>query len=109
MNHQLRPIQTALLALALISCTGRTAVFHSFAYEPGGSHVYANPILPGFYPDPSVCRRDSDFYLVCSSFAYYPGIPIFRSRNLADWQQIGHVLDSPAKLNLDGIRLSGGI
>ena len=117
MNHQLRPIQTALFALALISCTGRTAVFHSFAYEPGGSqacetdgrHVYANPILPGFYPDPSVCRRDSDFYLVCSSFAYYPGIPIFRSRNLADWQQIGHVLDTPDKLNLDGIRLSGGI
>ncbi len=51
-----------------------------------------NPIIPGFYPDPSVCRVGEDYYLVCSSFELCPGIPIFHSRDLANWEQIGHVL-----------------
>ncbi len=51
-----------------------------------------NPIIPGFYPDPSVCRVGEDFYLVCSSFELSPGIPIFHSRDLAHWEQLGHVL-----------------
>ena len=57
-----------------------------------------NPILVGFYPDPSICRVEDDFYMVTSSFAYYPGIPIFHSKNLAQWEQIGHVLDRPTKI-----------
>lgn len=52
-----------------------------------------NPLLPGFYPDPSICRVDDDFYMVTSSFSYFPGVPIFHSRDLAHWEQIGHVLD----------------
>ena len=51
-----------------------------------------NPIIPGFYPDPSVCRVGEDFYLVCSSFELSPGIPLFHSRNLADWEQLCYVL-----------------
>jgi len=50
---------------------------------------YTNPIIPGFYPDPSVCRMGSDYYLVTSSFEYYPGVPIFHSRDLFNWRQIG--------------------
>lgn len=71
--------------------------------------TFTNPILPGFYPDPSICRVGEDYYLINSSFEYYPGLPIHHSRDLVHWQQIGHVLDRPEQLNLDGIRPSGGL
>lgn len=70
---------------------------------------YCNPVLPGFYPDPSVCRVGKDFYLVTSSFEYFPGVPIFHSRDLVHWRQIGHVLDRPGQLPLAGVWASGGI
>lgn len=70
---------------------------------------FQNPILPGFYPDPSICRVDEDYYLVTSSFAYYPGVPIFHSKDLVNWEQIGHVLDRPSQLPLEGQRQSQGI
>ena len=50
-----------------------------------------NPILSGFYPDPSICRVGEDYYLVTSSFVYAPGVPIFHSRDLAHWEQIGNI------------------
>lgn len=68
-----------------------------------------NPLLPGFYPDPSICRVEDDFYMVTSSFSYYPGVPIFHSRDLAHWEQIGHVLDRPEQLPADPYAISGGI
>ena len=68
-----------------------------------------NPLLSGFYPDPSICRVGDDFYMVTSSFSYYPGVPIFHSRDLAHWEQIGHVLDRPEQLPLDPYAISGGI
>lgn len=68
-----------------------------------------NPILSGFYPDPSVCAVGEDYYLVNSTFAYFPGVPIFHSRDLAHWEQIGHVLDRPSQLPLDGCGHSEGI
>ena len=71
--------------------------------------IIENPILKGFYPDPSICRVNEDYYLVTSSFEYYPGIPIFHSKDLVHWEQIGHVLDRPSQLNLDSIRASGGV
>jgi xylan 1,4-beta-xylosidase len=70
---------------------------------------FDNPILPGFYPDPSLCRVKDDYYLVTSTFAYFPGVPIFHSRDLVHWQQIGHVLTRPSQLNLDGLDQSRGI
>jgi xylan 1,4-beta-xylosidase len=71
--------------------------------------TFQNPILPGFYPDPSICRVGQDYYLVTSSFEYYPGLPIFHSRDLVNWRQIGHVLDRPSQLPLDDIRPSCGL
>jgi alpha-N-arabinofuranosidase len=68
-----------------------------------------NPILPGFYPDPSICRVEDDYYMVTSSFSYFPGVPIFHSRDLAHWEQIGHVLDRPEQLALTPDAISGGI
>lgn len=68
-----------------------------------------NPILPGFYPDPSIVRVEDDFYMITSSFSYYPGVPIFHSRDLVHWEQIGHVLDRPSQLPLDANHMSAGI
>ena len=68
-----------------------------------------NPILPGFYPDPSICRVEDDFYLVTSSFSYYPGVPIFHSKDLVHWEQLGHVLDRPSQLPCSYEMISGGI
>lgn len=60
----------------------------------------AAPILPGFHPDPSICRVGDDFYLINSSFEYFPGVPIFTSRDLRTWRQIGNVLDRESQLNV---------
>ncbi len=68
-----------------------------------------NPIISGFYPDPSICRVGDDYYLVNSSFEYFPGVPIFHSRDLVHWQQIGYCLTRKSQLNLDRARASGGI
>lgn len=70
---------------------------------------YMNPVIPGFHPDPSICRVGSDFYLVTSSFQYYPGVPIFHSRDLVHWRQIGHCLTRRSQLDLEGCRSSMGI
>lgn len=70
---------------------------------------YKNPVLPGFYPDPSVCRAGNDFYLVTSSFEYFPGVPIFHSRDLVNWKQIGHVLDRKSQLPLVNAQCYSGI
>jgi xylan 1,4-beta-xylosidase len=70
---------------------------------------FHNPILPGCYPDPSICRVGKDYYLVTSTFEYFPGLPVFHSRDLTHWHQIGHVLDRPSQLDLDEIRPSGGL
>ena len=63
---------------------------------------YRNPVIPGFHPDPSVCRVGDEYFLVTSTFTYVPGVPIFRSRNLVDWTQIGNVLERRSQLDLDG-------
>ena len=68
-----------------------------------------NPILPGFYPDPSICRVGDDFYLVNSSFAFFPGLPLFHSRDLVSWTQIGNVMDRVEQLPLDGARATRGL
>ncbi|MDR2814452.1 MAG: glycoside hydrolase family 43 protein [Prevotellaceae bacterium] len=106
--------------LAQLACTsGRSgATFRYFEYA-GADATFAgymdatrqlrNPLLSGFYPDPSICRKDSNYYMATSSFAYYPGIPIFHSVDLVSWRQIGHALNRPSQLNLAGKRLSGGL
>ena len=70
---------------------------------------YRNPILTGFYPDPSVCRVGRDYYLINSSFVYYPGLPIFQSRDLVNWRQIGHVIDRPKQLPYERQGVSRGL
>jgi len=71
--------------------------------------TFTNPILPGFYPDPSICRVGDDYYMVHSTFEYFPGVPVFHSKDLVHWRQIGHVLTRKSQLKLDKMRASGGI
>lgn len=71
---------------------------------------FNNPILAGWYPDPSITDDgNGNFYMVHSTFAFYPGIPIFHSRDLVNWKQIGHVLDRPEQLDLEGFGVSRAI
>jgi alpha-N-arabinofuranosidase len=69
----------------------------------------SNPVLPGFHPDPSICRVDETFYLTTSSFECFPGLPIYRSETLVDWEPIGHALTRESQLDTRDARVSGGI
>lgn len=68
-----------------------------------------NPIIPGFYPDPSICRAGDDYYLVCSSFELSPGLPVFHSNDLANWEQVGHVLTPQNGFYVDKNTGNGGV
>lgn len=70
---------------------------------------YRNPVIRGFYPDPSVCAANGKYYLVCSSFQYFPGVPLFESDDLVNWTQIGHVLTRKSQVMLEKIGSSGGV
>jgi xylan 1,4-beta-xylosidase len=85
--------------------TGRDSVFEK-PLPPGH---YRNPILAGFYPDPSIARAGDKFYLVNSTFAYFPGIPIFESSDLVHWTQIGNAIERPSQLKFDGLGISRGV
>ena len=78
-----------LLTFALLACFIQ-------AFGQG----YKNPVIPGFHPDPSICRVGNDYYLVNSSFEYFPGVPLFHSRDLVNWEQTGHVLTRESQLSI---------
>lgn len=92
---------TLFLAAAFCAATAAAQAPVSFGYS--------NPVIPGFHPDPSVCRADDGFYLVNSSFQYFPGVPLFYSKDLVNWEQIGHCLTRDSQLPLDGASVWGGI
>jgi alpha-N-arabinofuranosidase len=92
-----------LITLALVGLFAVTS--------PGMLHAetFENPVLAGFHADPSICRVGDDYYLVCSSFEYFPGVPIYHSKDLVNWRHIGHCLTRKSQLPLDKMRASGGI
>lgn len=92
-----------LHALTVLACGMSTLFMSALKSE------YHNPVIPGFYPDPSICRVDSDYYLVNSSFQYFPAVPIWHSRDLVNWQQIGNVLSRESQVKLDNALSNGGI
>lgn len=119
------------LMQGLVSCVGSSAklppiakgvaLFDDFSYK-GDDAFYRNnplpsdnsfytPILPGWYSDPSICTNgEGDYFLVTSTFVFYPGVPIFHSRDLVNWKQVGHVLTRPSQLvNMQRQHVSGGI
>ncbi|WP_339654990.1 glycoside hydrolase family 43 protein [uncultured Salegentibacter sp.] len=112
---------TAILALFVFTgCNAQknVPVFSSVVYEgdddiynenPLDSNEFYNPILQGMYPDPAIARKGDDYYLVSSSFAMFPGVPIFHSNDLVNWTQIGHVLDRKSQLKVQDTEISLGI
>jgi xylan 1,4-beta-xylosidase len=68
-----------------------------------------NPILPGFFPDPSICRVGEDYYIANSSFEWFPGVPIHHSRDLVHWRHVGHALTRKSQLDLRGVPDSAGV
>jgi alpha-N-arabinofuranosidase len=70
---------------------------------------YQNPVIPGFYPDPSICRVGRDYYLATSSFEYFPGVPLFHSTDLVHFKPIGYALTRASQLPLEGVQSSRGI
>jgi xylan 1,4-beta-xylosidase len=91
---------------AWVTYAGHDPGEDAFAAGPG---QYRNPIIPGFAPDPSIVRVHDDYYLINSSFAFYPGIPIFHSRDLVNWQQIGNAIDRPSQFDFSGLGIARAI
>ena len=121
-----------MLGMTVMSCNSKkeqqlpaigksVALFDYFSYKGNddfyisnplsGEDYFYNPILPGWYSDPSVCTNgEGDYFLVTSTFTYFPGVPIFHSKDLVNWKQIGHVLNRASQLvNMEGQKVSGGI
>jgi xylan 1,4-beta-xylosidase len=73
------------------------------------SYSVTNPVIPGFNPDPCIIRVDNDYYIVTSSFEWFPGIPVYHSRDLVNWKQTGHILTKESQLNLRGVGNSSGV
>ncbi|GAA4702955.1 glycoside hydrolase family 43 protein [Phytohabitans rumicis] len=71
--------------------------------------MISNPVLPGFYPDPSILRVGVDYYLASSTFEWFPGVPIHHSTDLANWRLIGHALTDPSEVDLRGVPDSAGV
>jgi len=104
----------ALLSISNISAQ----TFSDFNYR-GNDKIYNDnplkpdefysPILQGCYPDPSITKKGEDYYLVNSSFSMFPGVPIFTSKDLVNWKQVGHVLDRPSQLKVENSGVSHGI
>ena len=86
-------------------------IFHIYPLAQESS--YSNPIIPGSYPDPSICRVGDDFYIVNSSFEYFPGLPIHHSKDLVNWNLVGYGLhrddQCSGEMNLVDVQTDGGI
>lgn len=70
---------------------------------------YRNPVLPGFHPDPSIVRVGEDFYAVTSTFSWFPGLPVFHSRDLVNWRLAGHAIDRPGQVDFSGLGTNRGL
>ena len=123
---------TILMALTIAICltgweahaqskkraAGKAPIFSNVEYR-GNDKIYNdnplkagefyNPILQGCYPDPAITRKGDDYYMVVSSFAMFPGVPIFHSKDLVNWKQIGHVLDRTSQLDVHDTGISQGV
>ena len=97
--------ETSDASFSYFTYSGNDPVFDA----PLEENQARNPILAGYYPDPSIVKVDTEYYLVNSSFTHFPGIPIFRSQDLVNWTQIGNVIDRPDMLDFSGLTVSRGV
>lgn len=73
------------------------------------ARMIRNPILPGFHPDPSICRVGATFHIATSTFEWFPGVRIFRSTDLARWELCATPLDRAGLLDMRGNPDSCGV
>lgn len=114
----LTTVFTALFSVMAFSQAANSPVFTNFVYE-GNDQVYNdnplkpgefyNPILQGCYPDPAITKKGDDYFLVCSSFAMFPGVPIFHSKDLVNWTSLGGVLDNSSTFDTHDCGISAGV
>ncbi|ALS99905.1 glycoside hydrolase family 43 protein [Lacimicrobium alkaliphilum] len=110
-------MSSLMMASAVVADPKPQASFHWFDYqgqdpvfaEPLAKGEYQNPMAAGFFPDPSITRKGDDYYIAVSSFAYTPGLPILHSRDLVNWQLIGHALNRSSQTEFSGLQISRGI
>jgi xylan 1,4-beta-xylosidase len=116
-KHIIPMVAGASLALALSAHAGE-ARFGYFAYSGKSQESalvkpkptqFINPVISGYSPDPSIVRAGDDYYLVNSSFVHFPGLPIYHSRDLVTWRQIGNAIDRPGQVDFSGMKVSAGL
>ena len=91
--------KSAILVLLIIICLSlRAQTPFSAVANPNEKVTYHNPVIPGFFSDPSVCLVGDDYYLVNSTFEYFPGVPVFHSKDLVNWELIGYCIDRATQL-----------
>jgi len=96
-------------AFALMSCSAATKMPKSTEINGDAVKMVNNPILKGFNPDPSICRVGDDYYMVTSTFEYFPGVPVYHSKDLVNWKIIGHAIHRANQLEFSDIPATHGI
>lgn len=96
----------------------KAPIFSNVVYQ-GDDNIYKNnplksdefysPVLQGCYPDPAITRKGDDYFMVCSSFAMFPGVPIFHSKDLVNWTDLGGVLNKVSEFNPHDTGISAGV
>lgn len=119
MFRKILPVALALAsAYSAMALPGNSVEFQSMEYEginpdedalPISDDEYRNPILPGFAPDPSIVRVGKDFYIVNSSFGWIPGLPIYHSKDLVNWTQVGNAIPDSTDFKLPTVGINRGI
>ena len=100
---------TLLIGLSLAGCSDDFSLKSLLVSKKSTDVGYTNPVLSGFHPDPSICCVGEDFYLVNSTFQFFPGVPIYHSKDLIHWEQLGHCLTRRSQLELHEADFWGGI
>jgi len=119
MKMKLRLTFAALLIAGAAAAAPSEAIFTSLSYTGDDDyyrnnplpdkHSFYNPIIPGWASDPSVCKVGDDYYLVTSTFTYFPGVPLYHSKDMLNWRHVGNILSRPSQLkHLSGQKMNDG-
>lgn len=89
--------------------TGFSSLFVRILFLTSFSYAFTNPLLPGFNPDPSILKVEDTYYVATSTFEYYPGVPIYMSKDLVNWELVSHALNRPENNLLYGTQQNEGM
>lgn len=112
------PIAAAAAMLLPVAALAADAHFAYFKYDGKSQESaqlrpsptqFINPVISGYAPDPSIERVGDDYYMVTSSFVHFPGLPVYHSKDLVTWRQIGNAIDRPGQVDFSGMKVSAGL